>query len=271
MPKESVIKTLKKDKTVDIIPVPVVSINPTLSVYELLKKIHREEEKKHVSLLSLTFEGSIQADNPMVKFYGKKRRLKIKFTNDTNIPRTTIKFDEKYTTIDLIDAFDELEKDLLEMKHDYSMDIYPSRLFILDKGSISNKSLIAIKFNKERKISKQSEFGRLLKGLQVEPLDAVMIYVVTIDKRTGKYKFGKGSIPGNIAKEKEQYEMGKFVLNIDHVERYTRHVCHASFTGVRTCQIGRSVQTIAKFSAIDGIASCEWEPNPENNENKNNE
>ncbi len=271
MSKESVIKTLKKGKKIKIIKVPVVSIDPTLSVYELLRKIYEEEEKKHILLLSLTFEGSIQSDNPMVKFYGKKRRLKIKFTNDTNIPKTTIKFTDKYTTVDLIGAFDELEEDLLKMKHNYSMDIYPIRLFVLDRGSISNKSLNAIKFNKERNINKQSEFGRLLSGRQVKPLDAVMIYIVTIDKKTGKYKFGKGSIPGNIAKEKEQYEMGKFVLKVDHVERYTRHIRHASFTGIRICPVGRSVQTIAKYSAIDGADLCEWQPNPENNEEENNE
>lgn len=189
--------------------------------------------------------------------------MKIKYIDGTNVPKKTIYFSDDYTTIDLIEAFDELEEDLLKDSYKYSMDIYPIKLFILDRGSISNKSLTVVQFNKERKISKQSEVGKMLSGQQVMPLDAVMVYSASLDKRTGKYKYGKKTIPKGIAEEKKQYEQGKFVLDVDHVERYTRHVCHASYTGIRTCKVGRTIETIAKYEAIDGISKCEWIPNPE--------
>ncbi len=234
---------------IEKVPVYRITIDPRLDIYELLLKIRNDEKKGLIQLLSVGYEGGIQTrDSEKIKF-GKDGKVVLKITPSAIFtPKKVIKLTDNYTINDLINAVEELDKYRMATEHAY-LNIYPISMDILDKGNI-NKALTLVKFRKERRVDKTSEVGEMLSGMQTMPLDAMALYIVSLDSKTGKYI--KGETPSVIAEEMTHYKQGEYVLSADHVQNYTRNIYHTSFTVKRKCLVGKERKTVDLFFPIDG-------------------
>ncbi|MFX1310054.1 MAG: hypothetical protein ACFE8C_10190 [Promethearchaeota archaeon] len=229
-----------------------ISIDPHLSksVLDLLYKIRKIEKNGNIKLLQVEFEGSYQSNGKIRKGYGKYKKLEVEYDDfGVKVPKKSIKLSDDYTIEDLIEAFEEFEKDLLDKNHNYKLDAYPNTLTILDKGSMTNRAYHLVEFKKVRKINKESPVAKILETIQM-PLDLVAIYKAGISKKTGKY-IRKGVIR-NIDGTR------KFV-DADDVNRYTRNIYNSEFTKRTKCEVGIETKETKVIIPIEG-GYCEIVP-----------
>ena len=174
-----------------------------------------------------------------------------------NVPPRVIKLTDDYTIEDLIEAVDEYEEYRKKHEHDYTLNTYPILLDFLDIDQTPDDPNYLIRFRKERHVSKDSDIGMMLSGAQTKPLDAVILYTVKKNKKTGNYVNKK--IPPHIKKDMEHFDSGDYVLKADDVQNYTTNIYYASFIVKRTCLIGKETRTIERFFPING-SKCKLIP-----------
>jgi len=247
-------KEVKPDEKVPLEKVEVhrISIDPTLSILELLTIINEKEKEGIIILLDISFESSPQSAKYGSRIgFGKDGRLIVRRMEDTMyVPKRTFKFTKDYTIEDGIEAFEELDQYLIETKHDYTLDIYPIYLTVLDKGAKPERAPMIIRFGKKRKVDKNSEIGLELSGAQIMPLDAIKLFTAKRDKRTKNWR--KGSIPSRIADKMKRYIDGTYFIEADDVKNYTRHIYKSDFTIKTTCIVGKERKTFDRYTPISG-------------------
>ena len=247
----------KKGK-IDKVEVKRITIDPRLSLLQLLEKINEIKKKKELELIDIGFEGSLQTQHVVEKGFGKKEKLVIKqSTTGLQIPRKIIKITNSYTIEDLIDAFKELDNYLITYVHNYSLDVYPVKLTIVDKGVSPNFASMIVKFAKRRTVAKDSEVGALLKGAQYMPLDAIDLRRVEYNAK--KQKYVKKERPKGIEEKFEQYDKDSRFIEADHINNYTRHLYECDFTIKTSCIVGKERKVFDKFTTIEG-SSCKIIP-----------
>lgn len=244
--------------TIEKVEVERVTINPKLSLTELLQKLKDAQKRKEIEILTVGFEGSLQNINFTEMGFGKEKRVTIKQTGTgMSIPRKILKINDSYTVEDLIQAFNDLEDYLIKNKHDYNLDIYPVKLSLVDNGSSPNYPQNILIFEKRRKVDKNSEVGSLLKGAQYMPLDAVKLFKTKYNAKKRKYE--KLGIPTVISDSMKKYDYDSQFIHADHVKNYTRNIYDSEFTIRTNCIVGKETKIFAKFTAIPG-GTCKIVP-----------
>ena len=78
--------------TIEKVEVERVTINPKLSLTELLQKLKDAQKRKEIEILTVGFEGSLQNINFTEMGFGKEKRVTIKQTGTgMSIPRKILK------------------------------------------------------------------------------------------------------------------------------------------------------------------------------------
>lgn len=243
-----------KKGQIEKVEVERITIDPRLSMIELLQKLKECEKKHKIELIDIGFEGSLQTQQVVEKGFGKGKKLVIKQSSaGLQIPRKIIDISEIYTIGDLIDAFNELEDFLIKNVHNYSLDVYPVKLTIVDKGSATNYARMLVKFAKQRKVAKDSEVGAILKGAQYMPLDAVDLRKVKYSSK--KQRYIKKSRPKIIEEKFNQYNKESRFVEADHIKNYTRNLYDSEFTIKTSCIVGKERKVFDRFTTIED-GSC---------------
>jgi len=253
-------KDIKPDEksTIERVEVERITINPEFSLLELLQLMNESKERKEIEILRIGFEGSLQTKNFTEMGFGKDKKVVIKQTGTgMSIPRKILKISNSYTIEDLINAFDELEDYLISHKHDYTLDIYPVKLTLVEKGSSPNYAQHIVVFEKRRKVDKTSEVGYLLKGAQYMPLDAVKLFKAKYNSKKEKYE--KTGIPTIIADKMSHYDAESQFIDADDIKNYTRNLYDSEFTIRTNCIVGKETKVFAKFTTIPG-GTCKIVP-----------
>ncbi|MFW9874943.1 MAG: hypothetical protein ACFFG0_17690, partial [Candidatus Thorarchaeota archaeon] len=235
-----------------------ITINPELSLIELLSVMNESKKRKEIEILKIGFEGSLQTTNFTEMGFGKGKKVTIKQTGTgMSIPRKVLKITHSYTIEDLIDAFNELEDYLISHKHDYTLDIYPVKLSLVDRGTAPNYAQHIVVFEKRRKVDKNSEVGSMLKGAQYMPLDAVKLFKTKYNGKKNKYE--KTGIPSVITEKMKHYDSKSQFIDADNIKNYTRNLYESEFTIRTNCIVGKETKVFAKFTTIPG-GTCKIVP-----------
>jgi len=253
-------KDLKLDEKgiIERVEVERITINPELSINELLHIMNESKKRKEIEILKIGFEGSLQTKNFTEMGFGKGKKVVIKQTGTgMSIPRKVLIISTSYSIQDLSNAFNELEDYLISHKHNYSLDIYPVKLTLVDKGSTPNYAQHIIVFEKRRKVDKNSEVGFMLKGAQYMPLDAVKLFKAKYNRKKGKYE--KTGIPSIITEKMKNYDPDSQFIDADDVKNYTRNIYDSNFTIRTNCIVGKETKIFAKFTTIPG-GTCKIVP-----------
>ena len=253
-------KDIKPDDKgiIERVEVERITIDPKLSLIELLNAIKNSKNRKEIEILKVGFEGSLQTQTFKEMGFGKDKKVVIKQTgNGMSIPRKILRINSAYTIEDLIDAFDELEDYLISHKHDYSLDNYPVKLTLIDKGSVPNYPQHIVVFEKRRKVDKDSQVGSMLKGAQYMPLDAVKLYKAKYDVKKEKYE--KIGIPSVIVEKMNHYDSKSQFIDADDIKNYTRNLYESEFTIRTNCIVGKETKVFAKFTTVPG-GTCKIVP-----------
>ena len=253
-------KDIKPDDKgiIERVEVERITINPELSLNELLCVMNKSKKMKEIEILKIGFEGSLQAQAFKEMGFGKEKKVVIKQTGTgMSIPRKVLRIDSSYYIEDLIDAFNELEDYLISHKHNYSLDIYPVKISLVDKGSAPNYAQNIVVFEKRRGVDKNSEVGIMLKGAQYMPLDAVKLFKAKYNVKKNKYE--KIGIPSVITEKMKHYDSKSQFIDADDIKNYTRNLYESEFTIRTNCVVGKETKVFAKFTTIpDG--SCKIVP-----------
>ena len=250
---ERMYKDIKPDDNgiIERVEVERITINPELDLNKLLYLINESRKRKEIELLKIGFEGSLQNTTFSEMGFGKGKKVVIKQAGTgMSVPRKILRFIDSYTINDLIDAFNELENYLISHKHDYSLDIYPVKLTLVDKGHSPNYPQHIVVFEKRRKVDKDSEVGSMLKGAQYMPLDAVKLYKAKYNAKKEKYE--KIGIPSVIAEKMRHYDSKSQFIDADNIKNYTRNLYESEFTIRTNCIVGKETKVFAKFITIPG-------------------
>jgi len=253
-------KDIKPDEKgiIERVEVERITINPEFSLPELLYVMNESKIRKEIEILRIGFEGSLQTKNFTEMGFGKGKKVIIKQTGTgMSIPRKILKISDSYTIEDLINAFDELEDYLISHKHNYTLDIYPVKLTLVDKGFSPNYAQHIVVFEKRRNVDKNSEVGHMLKGAQYMPLDAVKLFKAKYNIKKEKYE--KTGIPSIIADKMNQYDTESQFIDADDVKNYTRNLYDSEFTIRTNCIVGKETKVFAKFTTIPG-GTCKIVP-----------
>ncbi len=248
-------KDIKPDDKgiIERVEVERITINPELSLNELLLVMNKSKKMKEIEILKIGFEGSLQAQTFKEMGFGKEKKVVIKQTGTgMSIPRKVLRIDSSYNIEDLIDAFNELEDYLISHKHNYSLDIYPVKISLVDKGNAPNYAQHIVVFEKRRGVDKNSEVGIMLKGAQYMPLDAVKLFKAKYNVKKNKYE--KIGIPSVITEKMKHYDSKSQFIDADDIKNYTRNLYESEFTIRTNCIVGKETKVFAKFTTIpEGI------------------
>ena len=253
-------KDVKPDEkgVIEKVEVERITITPELSLIELLNVMNESKKRKEIEILKIGFEGSLQTQTFKEMGFGKEKKVVIKQTGTgMSIPRKVLRINSSYTIEDLINAFNELEDYLISYKHDYSLDIYPVKLSLIDKGCAPNYAQHIVVFEKRRKVDKNSEVGSMLKGAQYMPLDAVKLFKAKYNGKKNKYE--KIGIPSVITEKMKHYDSKSQFIDADNIKNYTRNLYESEFTIRTNCIVGKETKVFAKFTTIPG-GTCKIVP-----------
>lgn len=253
-------KDIKPDEksSIEKVEVERITINPELSLNELLFVMNKSKKMKEIEILKIGFEGSLQTQTLKEMGFGKEKKVVIKQTGTgMSVPKKVLRIDSSYTIEDLIDAFNELEDYLISHKHNYALDIYPVKLSLVDKGCAPNYAQHIVVFEKRRKVDKNSEVGSMLKGAQYMPLDAVKLFKAKYNGKKNKYE--KIGIPSVISEKMKQYDSKSQFIDADNIKNYTRNLYESEFTIRTNCIVGKETKVFAKFTTIPG-GTCKIVP-----------
>lgn len=248
----------KSKASMEKVEVERLTIDPRLTMIELLKKLNVCIKQNKLALVNVGFEGSLQTQKVVEKGFGKGKKLVIKQSSaGLQIPRKIIKISHKYSIRDLIEAFKELDEYLIKNVHDYSLDVYPVKLTILDKGTVPNHAMMIVKFEKRRKVAKNSEVGTLLKGAQYMPLDAVDLRKAKFDAKRGRYI--KKERPNGIQEKFDLYDNQSRFVEADDIKNYTRNIYDSEFTIKTSCIVGKERKVFDRYTTLED-GSCRIVP-----------
>lgn len=215
-----------------------ITIDPRPNIIELSELLDAAEDLNQIEVLRMTFDCKWFTKDPKKSQIGKIRYTISDFFMD--VPLQTVKFDEKYSIKDLLSDLRRLDKKLIDEYHAYTIDnLYPTAITILDKGTMK-----IVRFDKVRQINKESQVGKMLRGGQIMPLDAVDLHFAKLDKKT--LTWVSRERPNRINEEMKMYQKGTYMINADDIKKFTHHLHphtekhdgqHCMFTMITTCPV----------------------------------
>ena len=245
-----------------------VSINPDFSsnLWGLIEAI---EKIPNISLLKIGFESSGKSSRTTKKTFGKNNKVRANVSDKAIIiPRQIHKITEDFTLADLKDAITALETYAVREIPTYKFDAYPVSLTLCDKGRPPNLAYHIVEFDKVRKISKNSEYAKMLGSIHM-PIDLISIHKADFDKKaindTSKTAYRKIDVIRDIKNPDVPY------VEADDVFHYTRNIYHSDFTEITSCVVGIETKETVQITEIEGGGCSVGKKRPDTNNNHNEE